>query len=116
MSIDALLNPDKEAHFMTFETSDQDIHNAVMDAQAAQENTDINGGDNDKDDDTVPPVRPSRCQALQVVATLQSFIGAMDEPYACKLEGILASFGRRTRLEESHNMVDSRMTDFFKKK
>ncbi|KAJ3984327.1 hypothetical protein F5890DRAFT_1411791 [Lentinula detonsa] len=90
MIIDALLNPDKEAHFMTFETSDQDIHNAVMDAQAAQENTDINGGDDDKDDDTAPPVWPSHCQALQAVTTLQSFIGAMDEPYARKLESLWA--------------------------
>ncbi|KAJ3734885.1 hypothetical protein DFJ43DRAFT_1062044 [Lentinula guzmanii] len=103
----------KEAHFMTFEISDQDIHEAVMDAQAAQENTDNNGGDDDKDDDTAPLVRPSRCQALQAVATLQSFIGAMDEPYARKLESILASFGHQTCLEESHYMVDSRMTDFF---
>ncbi|KAJ3710522.1 DDE superfamily endonuclease-domain-containing protein [Lentinula raphanica] len=80
MSIDALLNPKKEAHFMMHETSDQEIFDAVMDAHAAQDNGEINGGDDDKDDDAPVPVRPSRRQALHAATTLKDYVSCFVWP------------------------------------
>lgn len=51
------------------------------------------GGDDDADDDAVPDLRPSRCEALNAACIVQKFIAEIDEPYARKLKSVLASFG-----------------------
>ncbi|KAF9060623.1 hypothetical protein BDP27DRAFT_1185037, partial [Rhodocollybia butyracea] len=109
----SLLNPENE-RIMLSDTTDKDIYKAVMDSPDAVENGEINGGDDDVDDDaSITTLCPTRCKALQAATTLQKFIEDMDEPYAQKLEAILASFGRTTCLEETCAMKDTSITDFF---
>ncbi|KAJ7576187.1 hypothetical protein C8J56DRAFT_900110 [Mycena floridula] len=98
MRIEDLLNPSDEKDIIQ-ECSDRDIFQAVMDVRAARENAEITGGADDADDDAAVIIRPSRSEALKAVSTIQQFLSPVDEPFARKLEGLLASFGRQTRLE-----------------
>ncbi|KAF8159284.1 hypothetical protein B0H34DRAFT_702886 [Crassisporium funariophilum] len=56
-------------------------------------------------------VKPTRKEALTAVFNLQKYIADMNEPYARRLEGLLASFGRQTRLEEVHAMETPYITE-----
>ncbi|KAJ7281013.1 hypothetical protein C8J57DRAFT_1564480, partial [Mycena rebaudengoi] len=67
-----------------------------------------NGGDNDEEGDP----KPSRKEALQAVSTLHQYIADLDEPFVRNLEGVLVTFGRETRQEESREMVNSFITDY----
>ena len=46
-------------------------------------------------------------------STIEKYVAAMDEPYARKLESILADFARSTRLIEAQKMKVSVLTDYF---
>ena len=59
---------------------------------------------------------PSCHQALQAKATIEKYIEASDEPYARKLESILADFARSTWLIEAQKMKVSLFTDYFAQK
>ncbi|KAF5350390.1 hypothetical protein D9758_012458 [Tetrapyrgos nigripes] len=114
MTIESLLNPGKELNCMDEDTDlDKGIYDAVQKSMEAQESAAINGGDDDVDDDAPLQPRPSRREALQAVSVIQQFVRDMEDPYARKMEAILASFGRQTHLEETRNMVDTNITDFF---
>ncbi|KAF5357639.1 hypothetical protein D9758_007503 [Tetrapyrgos nigripes] len=93
----------------------QNICIAVQEAQEARENSEINGGDDDADDDAPLEDRPSRREAMEAVSVLQRYTHEIDEPFARKLEVILASFGRQTRLEATHAMHDTQITQFFQR-
>ena len=62
----------------------------------------VNGGD-DIDMETVQ-VKPTCKEALTAAFTLQKYITDINEPFACKLEGALASFGYQTRMEGNRMM------------
>ncbi|KAF5340804.1 hypothetical protein D9758_017656 [Tetrapyrgos nigripes] len=114
MTIESLLNPDKEVNYMNGDSDLEGIHNAVIKSRDAQLlAAEINGGDDDVDDDAPVQPRPSRREALQAVSAIREFVRSMEDPYARKMEAILTSFGRQTRLEETQNMVDTQITDFF---
>ena len=70
----------------------------------------VNGTDDD-DGDILP--RPSRMEALQAITTVQTYISMMNNPFARKLERLLASFGRQTRLEEMRSLWDTEITAYF---
>ncbi|KAJ7577498.1 hypothetical protein C8J56DRAFT_1061156 [Mycena floridula] len=115
MRIEDLLNPSDEKDIIQ-ECSDCDIFQAVMDVRAARENAEITGGADDADDDAAVIIRPSRSEALKAVSTIQQFLSPVDEPFARKLEGLLASFGRQTRLEGMKMATDSEITSYFSSK
>ncbi|GAW02276.1 DDE-domain-containing protein [Lentinula edodes] len=57
MTIDSLLNPEREKIMVTAdESTDEEICKAVLHARAAEEDTVINGGDDDVDDDGPPTI------------------------------------------------------------
>ncbi|KAK0432814.1 hypothetical protein EV421DRAFT_1719233, partial [Armillaria borealis] len=56
---------------------------------------------------------PSRKEALKAVSTLQQYIGSMDDPFVHQLEGIFASFGQKTCLEEACSLKDTEITMYF---
>ena len=58
----------------------------------------------DADDDAPTEPPPARHEALQAKIIIEKYIEAIDEPYACKLENILADFARSTWLVEAQNM------------
>lgn len=116
MSIEEILNPLDESNNMDGATDDE-IYNAVMASKAQRENAAANMvGDNDVDDDTTMEPPPSRHEALQAKIIIEKYIQAIDEPYARKLESILADFARSTRLKETQKMKVSRLTDYFARK
>ncbi|KAJ7757223.1 hypothetical protein DFH07DRAFT_958816 [Mycena maculata] len=67
----------------------------------------------DVDDDAEPTTRPTRREALSAAATLQSFMTTLGDTYACKLDELLATFGRPMQLEATNAMLDTSITDFF---
>ncbi|KAJ3965147.1 hypothetical protein EV361DRAFT_966999 [Lentinula raphanica] len=120
MNIESLLNPVVEWEFMNedmVEGIEQGIFKSVMNAVHAREDSEINGGDDDADNDY--PVAsdpcPSRRKALAAVSTVQRYIQDMDEPFAWKLEGLPASFGRQARLEDAESRVQTKIIEYLAK-
>jgi len=107
-----VLNPVDESRVID-ETTDEEIYQAVIDARQAQENTIMNGGDDDAEDDGPIEDRPTRREALQATSVVNQYINGLDDPVARKLEALLGSFAWRTRLDESHSQVSTRITDYF---
>ena len=56
-------------------------------------------GDNDDSEKDVTPTKPGPAchEALQAVLMLQEYIGTINDPFVCKLEVMLNSFGWVTR-------------------
>ena len=115
MDIESLLNPANEVPF-TNETTDEEIFQAVMEAQKAHEEGLINGGDDDIEDNASVEARPSHRDVLHAVSTIGNYIESINDPVARQLEGILASFGRQIRLEASRSLVPTYLRDYFSHK
>ncbi|KAG5633350.1 hypothetical protein DXG03_007540, partial [Asterophora parasitica] len=104
-----LLNsPDKNLNMDL--ATDQDIFDAVMEAREAEENIDINGGDDDQE-----PVssRPSPSDVCKAVTTITDFLIESGDPDARRLEGLLHGLKRNLRLTETRSMKATRVTDYF---
>ncbi|GLB43834.1 putative CENP-B ARS binding protein-like protein [Lyophyllum shimeji] len=95
--LEELLNPLSEQELIG-KVSEEEIFKSVQDMLEAEQMMEVNGGD-DVDKDTVE-VKPTRKEALTAAFTLQKYVADINEPFARKLEGILASFGRQIWLEE----------------
>ena len=84
-------------------------NSTVADAREAME---INGGDDvDKNFPTEPEL--SQQDVLKVTSTPSKFIEKMDNPIACKLEGLIYSLNMQLCLEETRNLKDSHLTSYF---
>ena len=112
MDIEALLNLADESHIMD-EVMDEKTFHVVMDAQNAQEDGPINGGDDNTNDDASIEACFTCCEVLQAANVITQYIDTVDGALACKLETVLASFRHQMQLEESCSMVPSHLTDFF---
>jgi hypothetical protein len=44
---------------------------------------------------------------------IQKYVGDLDEPFMCKLEGLLASFGCQTCLDKLKSLEHTTITDDF---
>ena len=71
------------------ETTDEEIHQAVMDAQQAQENAIINGGDNDVDDDALIENHPTNHEVLQAASVINRYLDGLHDSVMQKLEALL---------------------------
>ena len=112
MDLEELLNPGSELELISKAPNlEEDIFKSVRDKLAAEQMAEVNGGD-DVDEDTVE-MKPTRKEALTAAFTLQKYVADINEPFARKLEAILASFGRQTRMEEAHMMETTYITDYF---
>jgi hypothetical protein len=47
------------------------------------------------------------------VSTISKYIDELDDPVSRKIEGLLWSFNRQLRLDESKNMIDTVLTKYF---
>ncbi|KAH0589879.1 hypothetical protein H2248_000070 [Termitomyces sp. 'cryptogamus'] len=118
MAINELLNPVTEDKMCNNETEKEikrDIYAAVVERREAEQNREKNGGDVLDDDDEAISEKPSpsRREALSAASTLLTYISDVDQPYARKLEGILANFGHQTRLEEFQSLRPTTLAEFF---
>lgn len=86
----------------------------AADMREAEQMIEVNGG-YDSDSDAVDQ-KPTRKEALTAAFALRSYVADINEPFARKLEGILASFGRQTRLEETQSLEPTHITDYFTRK
>ena len=85
-----------------------------MERREAEQHGEKNAGDGVDDDlDESPVVKPSRREALAAVSTLSKYIADLDEPFARKLEVVLAGFGYQTRLDAFNSLQSTILTDFF---
>ena len=113
MSIEALLNPQEEL-LTVKETTDEEIFQAVMDAKKVREESTHDKGDNDIEDDSLSYIiRPTCNEALQAAFVVKKYIEELSNLFAHKLEGIINSFGRQTRLIEAQALKPTVMTDYF---
>jgi hypothetical protein len=71
----------------------------------------INGAD-DIDDEIIEP-RPTRRDVLKAVSTVSKYIDELDDPVSRTIERLLGSFNRQLRLEETKNLKDTVLTDYF---
>jgi hypothetical protein len=106
IDIEDLINMPEEQ--IVEDATDEEIVEAVQRARASAEE----GGD-DGEEDT--ELKPSRKEALQAAATLGQYIADLDGPFARRMEVVLSSFGRETRREEAQTMVETNITDYFKR-
>ncbi|KAI0289550.1 hypothetical protein BC826DRAFT_1106910 [Russula brevipes] len=60
------------------------------------------------------PLDPRR-DVLKAVSTINKYIDELNDPIARKLEGILGSFNRQLRLDETRSMKATTLTDFFQR-
>ena len=58
----------------------------------------------------------TRSEALQAALTIQQYIQEIDDPFARKLEAMVSSFGRQTRLLEFQTLTTTHITDYFPRK
>ena len=112
MDIESLLNPVEESQMM-LEASDEEIFEVVMACSKARENAPNTGGD-DVDDNSPCKPQPSRCEVLHAVSIINQYVRDLDDPLARKVEAVLGSLGHHTRHESQNDMVDTKITDFFK--
>ena len=107
MTIEEFLNPLDESTNMDGAT-DEEIYKdqAVIDSKAQREN------EPEAANDIGPPSRHDS-EALQAKIIIENYIATIDEPYALKLESILADFARSTWLIKVQNMKVSLLTDYF---
>ena len=70
------------------------------------------GYDIQVDDDAVDQ-KPMRKEALTAMFALGSYVTDINEPFTCKLEDVLASFGRQTWLEEAQLLDPTHITAYF---
>lgn len=111
MEIDSLLNPEGESQTLT-ETSDKEIYQAVMDAVKARENMEVTGCD-DVDNDVPPEPRPTRRDVVKATSIINKYIIESDDPQSRKLEGMLSAFNRQLRWDETKNLKETSLADFF---
>ncbi|RPD58656.1 DDE-domain-containing protein [Lentinus tigrinus ALCF2SS1-6] len=105
MDIGSLLNPEAELEVIA-EVSEEEIFDAVR--EAAQE-------DNDEELEEDSEEGPSRREALQAVALLTRYAGTVNDPAARKLEDALAGFSRQLRHETQSAMVNTSITEYFRR-
>jgi hypothetical protein len=109
MNIEFLLNSPEDNLNIDLAT-DQDIFEAVMEAREAEDNLNINGGDDDEE-----PVssKPSLSDVHKAVTTIADFLIKSDDPHACRLESLLQGLKRDLRLTETRSLKTTHVTDYF---
>ena len=93
-------------------TTDEELKEAALSRRANEQDMDINGGDNGNEESI--SLVPTRRDALAAASTLRLFVHHNEGEFSRKLEVLLASFGRNTRLEETYSLQDTEITQYFK--
>ena len=58
---------------------------------------------------------PTQREVLKAVSTIGRYTADLNDPILCKIEGLLGLFNRQLRLEETHSMQMTQLTDFFRR-
>ncbi len=92
------------------EVTDKDIFDIVMMVWNKEEAEDA--CDADASGDACIVLILSCKEALKAASTLHQYVGSMDDPFVCQLEG-LALFGQKTCMEEARSLKDTEITMYF---
>ena len=111
MDIESLLNPEGKSHVMT-ESTDLEIYQDVMDAKAARENLEINGGDN-LDGGTPIESQPSHRNVLNAMYTISKYLSDINDPNTRKIEALLSELNRNIWCEQTRDLRSTTILDFF---
>ena len=65
------------------------------------------------DDDEPIEVPPTRREVLQAMFVLCKYTNVINDPLAHTVEMNLGLFTRKIRMEEMHNMKDTKITSYF---
>ncbi|KAJ7439835.1 hypothetical protein FB451DRAFT_1059227 [Mycena latifolia] len=90
------------------DTTDKEIFETVQKLRSGKQDREKNGSDNDEED----KLKLTRKETLQATSTLCKYITDLDNPFACKIVGILSQFDHETWQEEAIVMVDTLITDY----
>ncbi len=72
----------------------------------------ITGGDIDEDGPV--EICPTYCNVLLAASVISRYINGLDDPIAPKMEVVLPSFTwHHTRLQQTHTLVSTAITDYF---
>ncbi|KAH0586084.1 hypothetical protein H2248_007355 [Termitomyces sp. 'cryptogamus'] len=93
------------------EEIEKDNFLAVVECQKGEQNQEEKGGDA-MDESEVISMKPSYQEALNAASTILQYVSDMDQQYACQLEGILASFGCQTHLEEFQSLQPTTLNKY----
>ncbi|KIK80199.1 hypothetical protein PAXRUDRAFT_159272 [Paxillus rubicundulus Ve08.2h10] len=110
MDLAEFLNPAAKTHNI-FNSTDEDIYQAIMDAKAAWEAN----SEGNSDEVNVGPVKlgPTHSDALQVALVVGKYIKDFDDLFMCKLDSMLGLLGKRTWVLEMHTMKDTNLNGYF---
>jgi hypothetical protein len=86
------------------------LPSSIEKRREAEDNLDINGGDDDEE-----PVssKPSPSDVRKAVTTITDFLIELDDPHARRLESLLQGLKRDLRLTETRSLKTTRVTDYF---
>ena len=112
MDIEALLNPPEESQ-MVEATTDEEICRAVLATYKLQEGGLISSGDDNVEEDAPVEPCPTYREVLQAVSIINRYVDHVDNPVACKLEGVLGRFTQFLQLERSKALTTTQITDYF---
>ena len=112
MDIETLLNPPDESVIIDNAT-DNEIYQAVMDAQWAQDACLISGGDDVNNNDMMAEPLPTRREVLQAALLINTYLNQEDGPLTQKLDTLLDSFKCDLCLQESRVLSSTHITDYF---
>ena len=79
----------------------------------AEQMMEVNRGDDIDNSENTVQAKPTCKEVLTATFTLQMYIADINNPFAHKLEGILASFRCQTQLEQVCMMETTHITDYF---
>jgi hypothetical protein len=114
MDLGDFVEPDDEDGIDGDGDAVQDIFEAVMEAHEAMEMIEINGGD-DHDTGNVRAL-PSLLEVLESVDVLKTHLSDVNEPFARQLEVLLGKASRHVRAEQSRNLRETSIMDYFARK
>ena len=115
MDLKHLLNPIEEQNYMLVKLSNQDICDVVLKAMAGKDDHADKRDDSDTEDEVAVRPQPTRSKTLEAISMIQSYVEDIDTPYARKVEDVLASFGRQTRVDGMKSARETKIFDFFQK-
>ena len=83
-----------------------------MDALEARENMKVTGWDG-VDDDVPPEPRPTRRDVVKATSIINKYLIELDDHQFRRLEAMLSAFNWQLRLDETRNLKETSLTDFF---
>ena len=111
ISIEELLNPASES--IIVESLSDEICRSVQQRCHEAELGEAQGADNSEFGDDAVRAKLTRKEVLTAASTIQGYLADINDPFACKLEALLAQFGHETCCNTTKALIPTVITDYF---